>query len=79
MDYIHVRLTCSRPPLHWFLESGATVSDDFVCFPTFTRPIPKAKMPNFVAGLSSSSASAVQRYVENCHRFQPYHYEDFVM
>ena len=72
-----VKIDTERPPLDWFLNSGAKkMEDPEELFPTFTRPIPRQQPPTEPAGLNECSQKARKRWQGDAYRLQPYWYEN---
>ena len=64
------------PGLEFFIRSGSVAQLPIgSCYPTLTRPLPKRAEPDLPAGLSKSSAGAIERWRANDFRHQPYQYE----
>lgn len=72
-----VHVDTERPPLSWFLNSGARkMEDENDCFATFTRPHPRQNPPEAPAGFEQASQKALSRWRGDAYRLQPYQYEN---
>ena len=76
-SHVVVSFKCQRLPLTAFVEPDAVARlGECSRYPTLTRPIPKAKLPEFVPSWDRCSNDAKQRYLQNNMRYQPHQYEE---
>eukprot|EP00438_Fugacium_kawagutii_P029614 Skav202657 [mRNA] locus=scaffold1791:57070:68236:+ [translate_table: standard] len=63
-----------RPPAQHWVDKGCEQYTVKV-LPTLTRALPRKTPPKSPAGIARASPEAIERWQQDCFRFQVYHYE----
>ena len=74
-DWQRVEWHGHRPSAYPYLPQKARVAQGFVAFPTFMRPVARARPPICPAGIQGCDEQALERWRADEHRYPPYQYK----